>query len=186
MKLYTLVTTLGLLAQPFSHSASAQSNDVLIELRDGKKLEGVTTAEWKLNTTFGKAEIAPELLSPIDFGDAGKFSTIETSDGTTLKGKFRFDELEIQVQSETKTIALANILRLIVIQAAEPKAAEITNGRFGNGLTYHLRVPADWNEDQSFPALVIFHGSNTNSKRLPTHNYSCLARAGRKIYLDWH
>ncbi len=67
--------------------------------------------------------------------------------------------------------ALAGLGIALMLQQASPSApivapvaGQVVDGTHPNGMSYHIRAPSGFDPKKPLPAIVIFHGSNMNSR----------------------
>lgn len=135
--------------------------DVAVKLKDRKVLVGSTSLQLDMKTSFGKAMVDEDKIESIKFGDPDQ---VTTSDGTVLKGTSGIDRLELRTDDGVVDVPREKLVSLGVIRRAAIEPGQITSGAAANQMTYYLRVPKGYDSKQPAPALVVFHGSNMNSK----------------------
>ena len=153
--------TLLLLACAVLQSESSSRIEVRAELKDGTAMEGTVEQEFSLDATYGTIKLKPTQIASMKFG---RQTTVTASDGTVLRGKLNRRSITISNFEETQSFLLSEIVSLQVVRRAQHLPGEISNGQHANGMTYHLRLPKDYQPNEPRPAIVILHGSNMNAR----------------------
>jgi predicted esterase len=95
-----------------------------------------------------------------------------TRDFTTLRGRIDQPALSIRIDGAEAATPIARLRSLKLVHEAPITPGEITDGSGVNSMTYYLRVPREFpaaldapaEENGGWPAIVLLHGSNMNSK----------------------
>ena len=141
---------------------AVDSVDVAIQTVDGKQIDGsLAIPAVEITTPFGHATVKLDQLASIEFGDV---HLVVTADNTNLRGTLDLATLTIDTGDSSASYRIEQLKSLIVIRKASLQAATITDGSARNGVTYHLRAPEPFDANKPYPAIVILHGSNMNSK----------------------
>lgn len=134
----------------------------LIQLQDKSEVIGTCEQEIKIKTSFGRAIIEPTKIRSLEIKDDEHI--VKSSDGTILKGTIGNQSLRIVTESGVKEIPVAEIVKINVVARAPLTPGKVTDGVAANQVTYHIRVPEKFDPKNASNAIVIFHGSNMNSK----------------------
>ena len=135
--------------------------DVAVTLKDRKVLVGSTSLRLEMKTGFGAATVDEDKVESIKFGDPDQ---VTTSDGTVLKGTSGIERLKLRTDDGVVDVPRDKLVSLGVIRRAAIEPGQITSGAAANQMTYYLRVPKEYDSKKPASALVVFHGSNMNSK----------------------
>lgn len=147
----------------FHHGSSYDDFDLVITLNDGSKVQGTTADEIKLETAFGEILFKSQSLRRLVANDDKTFS-VETADGSNLNGKIGTDNLAVKTDGGEVIVKFIDIEAVSVVCRAKPIAGTITNGCAENQLTYHVLAPEGYDPELDYPAILILHGSNSNSR----------------------
>src|SRR5262249_11364732 len=134
-----------------------------IRTKDGKSMRGTFAGPAiKLRTSFGEATFEVQKIHSIEFGDP---DVVIAKDQAKLQGSVQFDELTLTTDNGRETLRRSELASIYVDQGpAVFEPGKIVDGTARNHVTYHVRVPADFDPARELPAIVILHGSNMNSK----------------------
>lgn len=134
----------------------------LVQLQDKSEVIGTCEQKIDVKTSFGRAIIDPSQLRSLEINDGQPI--IKSSDGTIIKGTINNQFISVVTKSGIKKIPVSEIENIKVVARAPLTAGKITDGVAGNQVTYHIRVPEKYDPATAYNAIVIFHGSNMNSK----------------------
>ena len=151
-----------LLAQVSTDPAEAKPDVSLsVILNDGGTLEGKSSKPIVLETSFGKAEIRVDRLRSLEMGDLVE---VKTAGHQKLSGKLIGDSLELQTLKGLRKVSFDQVRKILAFSNAKLEPGKISLGLARNGMTYHLRVPKEYDAKKKYPSIVILHGSNMNAK----------------------
>ncbi len=136
--------------------------DVCLTMREGGVVKGTMALEdLRLETSFGTALVRPDALLSVELGNS---ASVVTLDQTALQGTLEIEAFTVRTGGVEESFPLQKVARLVVERWAEPRPGQVTDGVACNGLTYHVRAPKDYRADQPWPAVLILHGANMNSR----------------------
>jgi len=99
-------------------------------------------------------------------GKEGHFK-IEATDGATGFGRIKKDSLTFKSADGSDTVVkLEDLKSANLVGRSDLVAEKISDGFARNGVTYHIRPPKNYDPTKKYPAIVLLHGSDSNSKSL--------------------
>ena len=123
-------------------------------------------SELEVESDFGRSYLKTQqirLIQPSD-NDPQKFK-IEANDGSVVFGKIKATTLTFKTDSGKQVIVeLTQLKSAALIGQSNLISEEISNGFASNQTTYHIRAPKNYDPAKKYPAIVLLHGSNSNSK----------------------
>lgn len=139
----------------------APDTEVSVTLVGGETVHGTTDlTAVELTTSFGRATV--NLAEIRSIAIAGSH-TVVTRDGTSLTGTLTLAAWPMTVAGKRERYGLDRLQRIAIVSRAKLVPGTITEGSASNGLTYCVRLPEGWTPKSSWPALLVFHGSNMNT-----------------------
>ncbi|MFN0205995.1 MAG: hypothetical protein ACKVS6_06740 [Planctomycetota bacterium] len=136
--------------------------EVLLRTKDGNEIAGtlaITTI--KMKTTLGELSIDADAITNIHFG---KPAIVTRRDGIKIEGEMLTDKFVIKTKSGMQTIQASKLSRFATQKPAKPIPGATVDGMHTNGMSYHVRVPAVFDIKKTYDTIVLFHGSNMNSR----------------------
>lgn len=157
--------TLLALAAALALAAPPTRLNLTITDRKGDTWRGLADIDaLTLTTSYGSATV---LASQIATADLGAADVVTTLDGTELSGHLELPAVTLVSPADAKTLVRLErdqIVSLVVVHDAPLIAGQVTDGLAPGRLTYHLRAPEGFTPGATYPAIVILHGSNMNSR----------------------
>ena len=137
-----------------------------VTLNDGKTFIGSNNSELEIISSFGRSFLNVNQVRLIksrkDKPDQFK---IETTDGSYLLGSIKGDSITFAIDNgEDVNVLLENLTSASLLGQSNLVAGEISNGFAKNNVTYHIRAPRSYDPTKKYPALVLLHESDSNSK----------------------
>lgn len=163
----------------FSSLAFAADVEVVVRAKDGTEATGILAAtSVKMKMKLGELTMEMDSIANITFGSP---DVVLMRDGTKVPGKILTEKFVIKTKSGLQTFSASTLAKISSSKPPKPIAGEIVDGNASNGVSYHIRAPKSYDPKKTSNAIVIFHGSNMNSK-----NYvSTIAGAWPKLADDY-
>ncbi len=153
---------------------------VTVTTKDGDRIKGVlSVASFKIKGGFGEMTIDFAKVTLIEFGTQDVVTTLQK---TTLKGRILVEDWKLR--SDVGDLPLKrDRLASIALEgtASTIEKGKISDGASPNGMTWHVRLPSKFDPKKGGPAILIFHGSNVNSRAY----VNMIAQAWPKLAEDY-
>jgi beta-lactamase regulating signal transducer with metallopeptidase domain/predicted peptidase len=154
-----------------SAAAIVQSETTLhffVTLKNGETFVGKTKTDLEVESTFGKSTFNANQVALLKSTNkqANQFR-IEAADGSTVFGRLKQNVLVFEIDKGNSVSVDVETLESASLIGRSGLAAEtIADGFAKNKVTYHIRAPKGYDANRQYPAIVLLHGSNSNSKKL--------------------
>jgi poly(3-hydroxybutyrate) depolymerase len=142
---------------------AAENPRVTVVTKSDRQAGTLALHEVRIETDKGIENVPMAEVTGIEFG--------KTSDAIRRRGEHEPLTGRVEVAGWKlrrvggETPLQRQDLRLIVPQAAlgQLQKGRIMHGAAANGMTYHVRVPDQYDATVGGPAIILLHGSNTNT-----------------------
>ncbi|MBI3819749.1 MAG: hypothetical protein HY286_13720 [Planctomycetes bacterium] len=153
---------LTLIVALFPLCAPGGDVEVIVRTKEGVESSGTLSATTiRIKMKLGELIMEMDTISSISFGSP---DAVTMRDGTKVVGRVLTDKFIIKSKAGSQTLAASSLARLSTNKPPKPLAGEIVDGVASNQMLYHLRMPRNYDPKTPRNAIVIFHGSNMNSK----------------------
>ena len=157
-------------APAMSPKSQVQTNTLrfIVNTKDGKSFVGQSTAKIEVESGFGRSYFEADQIRLIKKagGKEGHFK-IEATDGSMVFGRIKKDAVTFKTDDgSNKVVKLEDLKSASLVGRFGLAAEKISDGFAKNGITYHIRPPKNYDPAKTYPAIVLLHGSNSNSKSL--------------------
>jgi predicted esterase len=154
----------------FTNALAADERRATVVTKKARQSGTLVTPPIKIKVGNAAAPTAVPLadITLIEFGETDAIRTKSRRD--PLKGKidltdwkFRDEKGDKDAKAESP-IDRENLRFIIPHTPPGPlQKGKIVDAAAANGMTYHVRVPPNYNPTTGGPAIILFHGSNANS-----------------------
>src|SRR5688500_5877014 len=172
MRMHVVALMLGFLAG----GVGAGPARVTVVTKEGRHGGTLSVEQVEIETAAGGAGSARGARAPAGRGVVkvpmtdiasvffGEVDSIRTRAGKRHKGVISVEGWTLADSGEQRPLSRQD-LRFIVpqIKLGAPRKGQIADAAAANGMTYHVRVPEQYDPAKGKPAIVFLHGSNANS-----------------------
>ena len=129
---------------------------------DGKTIRGTLDGDLELTTAYGSAKLRLTDLRLLELVKEDQFEAL-VSDGSTIRGKLDTAEFRLlDSDDRLTTVAVGDVKKISTLGAGELKPGGVASGFMGNGITWRIRTPKEFEPTKKYPAIVFLHQRKGN------------------------